>query len=167
MSDLGTWYTLLLESISKSVYLVEILSLYCIKKITCLSSWIPPSLWLAAARPEIHQTENPSTIDQRFLFRLQLYKRYQLYWKRSLCFSTTALRPRPVLQTQPICGPVQHCAGSSGGAVTVSSESSGVTISLFSCAPLTQWRHNAIFTYESAAEQIAYAVCHLHKHSPE
>lgn len=49
MSDLGTWYTLLLESISKSVYLAEILSSSCIKKITCLSSWIPSPLgsdWL-------------------------------------------------------------------------------------------------------------------------
>lgn len=31
--------------------------------------------------------------------------------------------------------------------------------------PLSEWRHNAIFTYESTAKQIAYTVCPLHKHS--
>lgn len=43
-----------------------------------------------------------------------------------------------------------------------------VTISLFPSTLhhlLSKWRHNAIFTYESTAKQIAYAVCLLRKHT--
>lgn len=43
-----------------------------------------------------------------------------------------------------------------------------MTISLFPSTLhhlLSKWRHNAIFTYESTAKQIAYAVCLLHKHT--
>lgn len=50
----------------------------------------------------------------------------------------------------------------------VLSESANATTLLFLSTlhhPLCKWRHNAIFTYESTAKQIAYAVCLLHKHS--
>lgn len=49
-----------------------------------------------------------------------------------------------------------------------SSHSRRVTIALFSPTLqhlLSKWRHNAIFTYESTAKQIAYAVFLLHKHT--
>lgn len=52
-----------------------------------------------------------------------------------------------------------------GGAL---SEAANATTLLFLSTlhhPLCKWRHNAIFTYESTAKQIAYAVVLLHKHS--
>lgn len=51
---------------------------------------------------------------------------------------------------------------------TASSQTKRVTIALFPSSLqhlFSKWRHNAIFTYESTAKQIAYAVFLLHKHT--
>lgn len=55
-----------------------------------------------------------------------------------------------------------------GGAGGAPSQPAKATTLLFPCTlhhPLCKWRHNAIFTYESTAKQIASAVVLLHKRS--